>query len=174
VNIALFPEHPDKVELCLFDAQGRREIKRVSLSEHTDQVWHGYLPDARPRLLYGYRVGGPCDPARGHPLQCGKLLLDPYAKSIVGPFRWSDAHFGYRLSSKRADLAFDRSDNARGMLKCQEIDPAFTWGENRRLNSRWQDTIIYELHVKGFTMKDPEVPPQYRGIYADIQPSLTR
>ena|GEM_PF-6991336 len=87
VNFALFSEHADKVELCLFDTQARREIERVSLSEHTDQVWHGYLPDASPRLLYGYRVGGPCEPARGHCFNANKLLLDPYAKSIVGPFR---------------------------------------------------------------------------------------
>ncbi|MGH8643626.1 MAG: glycogen debranching protein GlgX [Gammaproteobacteria bacterium] len=168
VNFALFSEHAEKVELCLFDAQVRREVDRVSLRERTDQVFHGYLPDARPGLIYGYRVHGPYDPTRGHRFNPNKLLLDPYAKSVVGALRWSDAHFGYRLASQRADLAFDRSDNARGMLKCQVIDSAFTWGEDRRLNTPWHDTIIYELHVKGFTMQHPEVPPQYRGTYAGL------
>ena len=168
VNFALFSEHAEKVELCLFDEKARREIQRVTLLEQTDLVWHGYLPEARPGLLYGYRVYGPYKPEDGHRFNPNKLLLDPYAKEIQSTLRWSDTHFGYKINSNRADLSFDRSDNARGMLKCRVIDPAFTWGDDRPPNTPWHDTIIYELHVKGFTQQHPEVPPRLRGTYAAL------
>src|SRR5688572_28886908 len=112
VNFALFSEHAEKVELCLFDAQGRCEIERIVLRECTDQVWHCYLPDARPGLTYGYRVHGPYKPEEGHRFNPNKLLLDPYAKDIVGTLRWSDAHFGYRIGSRNGDLSLDRRDSA--------------------------------------------------------------
>jgi len=168
VNFALFSEHAEKVELCLFDAKGRHEIQRIQLLEQTDRVWHGYLPEARPGLLYGYRVYGPYKPEEGHRFNPNKLLLDPYAKDIHGTVRWSDAHFGYKINSNRADLSFDRSDNARGMPKCRVIDPAFTWGDDRPPNTPWHETVIYELHVKGFTQQHPEVPPWLRGTYAGL------
>jgi len=168
VNFALFSAHAEKVELCLFDASGAREIDRVTLPECTDEVWHGYLPDARPGLLYGYRVHGPYDPSRGHRFNPHKLLLDPYAKALVGHLRWSDAHFGYRVGSNREDLSFDRRDNARGMPKCRVIDPAFTWGSDRRPQTPWTDTIIYEAHVRGLTKLHPDVPVPLRGTFAGL------
>jgi isoamylase len=168
VNFAIFSEHADRVELCLLDPKGRREAQRIQLREQTDQVWHGYLPEARPGLLYGYRVYGPYDPERGHRFNPYKLLLDPYAKAIVGSLRWSDAHFGYRIGAERADLSFDRRDNAFGMPKCQVIDSAFTWGEDRPPGTPWHETVIYELHVKGFTVRHPEIAPGLRGTYAGL------
>ena len=168
VNFALFSEHAERVELCLFDAAGRREIHRQAVREHTDQVWHCYLPEARPGQLYGYRVHGPYRPEEGHRFNPHKLLLDPYAKSLVGGLRWSDALFGYTIGHRRADLSFDRRDSARGMPKCKVIDPAFTWGDDRRPNVAWSETVIYEAHVRGFTMLHPDVPPQLRGTYAGL------
>jgi glycogen operon protein len=168
VNFSLFSQHAEKVELCLFDARGRREVQRIALTEHTDQEWHCYLPEARPGLLYGYRVHGPYRPEHGHRFNPHKLLLDPYAKAIFGQINWSDAHFGYRRDSDREDLSFDRRDSARGMPKCRVIDSAFTWGDDRRPNTPWHRTVIYETHVKGFTARHPEVPPALRGTYAGL------
>jgi isoamylase len=168
VNFALFSEHAEGVELCLFDSRGRRELQRVRLREQTDQVWHCYLPEARPGELYGYRVYGPYQPQHGHRFNANKLVLDPYAKSLVGPLAWSDAHFGYRIGSQRSDLSFDRRNNALGVPKCQVIDPAFSWGDDKHPRTPWHDTIIYEMHVRGFSMQHPDVPPQYRGTYAAL------
>jgi glycogen operon protein len=168
VNFSLFSPNADKVELCIFDDSGRRELQRIELVERTDEVWHAYLPEARPGLLYGYRVYGPYAPEQGHRFNPNKLLIEPYAKHIQGPLRWSDAHFGYRIGHRREDLSFDRRDSAPGMPKCRVIDPAFTWGEDRRPRVPWSDTIIYELHVRGFTMHHPEVPPALRGSYAGL------
>jgi isoamylase len=168
VNFALFSEHAEGVELCLFDDRGRRELQRIPLHEQTDQVWHCYLPEARPGQLYGYRVSGPYQPQHGHRFNPQKLLLDPYAKAIVGSLAWSDAHFGYRIGSQRADLSQDRRNNASGMPKCQVIDPAFSWGNDRSPRTPWHDTIIYEMHVRGFTKLNSQVPPQLRGTYAGL------
>ena len=168
VNFALFSENAERVELCIFDAIGRRELQRISLVERTDQVWHCYLPEARPGMIYGYRVHGPYRPQEGHRFNPHKLLLDPYAKNIVGSVRWSDALFGYTVGNKRGDLSFDRRDSAGGMPKCKVIDPAFTWGDDRRPSVPWHDMVVYELHVRGFTMQHPDVPPQLRGTYAGL------
>jgi isoamylase len=168
VNFALYSAHAERVELCLFDSTGMREIERIDLPECTDEIWHVFLPDARPGLLYGYRVHGPYDPANGHRFNAGKLLLDPYAKSLVGQIRWSDAHFGYRIGSPKADLSFDRRDNARGMPKCRVIDPAFTWGNERAPRTPWSETILYEAHVRGMTISHPDVPPGMRGTIAGL------
>ncbi|MDQ2858090.1 MAG: glycogen debranching protein GlgX [Candidatus Eremiobacteraeota bacterium] len=165
VNFALFSENAERVELCLFDQRGRRELHRLVLPAYTDAVWHGYLADARPGLRYGYRVYGPYDPARGHRFNPHKLLLDPYCKSLAGALRWSDAHFGYRIGAPRADLTFDRRDNASGVPKSVVVDTAFTWGDDRRPRTKWRDTIVYELHVRGFTMQFPGVPPPMRGTF---------
>src|ERR1700761_7605953 len=116
-NFAVFSAHAERVDLCLFDPSGRREIGRTPLPERTDEVWHGYLPNAQIGQLYGYRAYGPYDPSNGHRFNPHKLLLDPYAKSIAGDLKWSDALFGYRLQSARTDLSFDRRDSAPGMLK---------------------------------------------------------
>ncbi|MEO6836611.1 MAG: glycogen debranching protein GlgX, partial [Candidatus Tumulicola sp.] len=168
VNFALFSENAEKVDLCLFDPRGRREVARIALPEYTDSVWHGYLPDARPGLRYGYRVYGPYDPANGHRFNHHKLLLDPYAAMVTGGVVWSDVHFGYRVGSPRADLSFDRRDNAAGMPKCVVVDTAFTWDNDRRLHTRWHDLTVYEMHVRGYTIKHPGVPPELRGTFAGL------
>ena len=168
VNFAIFSEHAEKIELCLFDRRGNRELRRIVLPEYTDQVWHGYLPEASSGDVYGYRVYGPYDPPNGHRFNHHKLLLDPYAKRLLGALRWTDANFGYRVGSARADLSFDRRDNAAAMPKCVVVDTAFTWGNDRQLHTRWPDTIVYELHVRGFTMKHPGVPPELRGTFAGL------
>ena len=168
VNFALFSANAEKVELCTFDPRGRREIARVTLPEYTDEIWHGYLPDARPGLLYGYRVSGPYDPARGHRFNDHKLLIDPYAKALAGKLRWTDAQYGYRIGSQREDLSFDRRDNASGMPKCVVVEEAFTWGKDQRPAVPWTDTVFYELHVKGFTVLHPGVPPALRGTFAGL------
>ena len=168
VNFAIFSENATRVELCLFDPSGRRELQRIELRERTDLIWHCYLPEARPGLLYGYRVHGPYDPANGHRFNPNKLLIEPYAKDIVGPLRWNDAHFGYKIGSRREDLSFDRRDNAAGMPKCRVIDPAFTWGEDKSPNIPWSDMVVYELHVRGLTKNHPGIPPSLRGTYAGL------
>jgi glycogen operon protein len=161
----LFSANAEKVELCLFDAHGRRELERIVLPEYTDQVWHGYLPELRPGSLYGYRVYGPYAPESGHRFNANKLLIDPYAKQLYGAVAWSDAHYGYRIGSARGDLSFDRRDNASGMPKCVVVDSAFTWGDDRLLHLRWHDLIIYEMHVRGYTMRHPQVAPRFRGTF---------
>ena len=168
VNFALFSENAQRVELCLFDASGRKEIQRIELREQTDLIWHCYLPEARPGQLYGYRVHGPYNPAHGHRFNPNKLLIEPYAKDIVGSVCWSDALFGYRIGHRLEDMSFDRRDNAAGMPKCRVIDPAFTWGNDRSPNIPWTDMVIYELHVKGFTKNHPDVPKALRGTYAGL------
>ncbi len=168
VNFALFSEHAEKVELCLFDARGRRETDRIELREQTDLVWHCYLPGAKPGLLYGYRVHGPYQPQRGHRFNPNKLLLDPYAKGAAGRLRWSDAHFGYKIGAKQEDLSFDWRDSALVMPKCQVIDPTFDWEGDRPPDTAWNDTIIYELHVKGFTARHPDIPEPLRGTYSGL------
>jgi len=168
VNFALFSEHAEGVELCVFDPTGRRELQRIAVTERTDEIWHCYLPEARPGMLYGYRVRGPYRPEEGHRFNSHKLLLDPYARDIAGTLRWSDALFGYTIGNKRADLSLDRRDSASGMPKCKVIDRAFTWGDDRRPDVPWHDMVIYELHVRGFTMHHPGVPPPLRGTYAGL------
>ncbi len=168
VNFSLFSQHAEKVDLCIFDPKGRRITCCIEIRWQTDQVWHCYLPEARPGVLYGYRVHGPYDPERGHRFNPKKLLLDPYAKDIVGPLRWSDALFGYRVGHPLEDNSHDRRDSAAGMLKSKVIDSAFTWGDDRPLRTPWHDTIIYELHVKGFTCQHPDIPPQLRGTYLGL------
>jgi isoamylase len=168
VNFAIFSAHAEKIELCLFDRSGNREEARIVLPEYTDEIWHVYLPDARPNLLYGYRVYGPFDPSNGHRFNHNKLLLDPYAKALQGRVRWGDAVFSYRVGSPREDLSFDRRDNARNVPKCRVVEPAFTWGEDRRPQIPWEETIILELHVRGITIKHPDVAPAYRGTVAGL------
>jgi isoamylase len=168
VNFALFSAHATRVELCLYDPTGAKEIGRVDLPRYTDEVWHGYSPDVRPNALYGYRVHGPYDPNSGHRFNPNKLLLDPYAKGLNGTLRWSDAHFGYRVESSREDLSFDRRDSARGMPKCRVIDPAFTWGEPHRIRRPWSETIIYEAHVRSLTKMHPDIPEGARGTFAGL------
>jgi isoamylase len=168
VNFALFSENAERVELCLFDPSGKKEVERIEVRERTDRIWHCYLPYCRLGQLYGYRVHGPYDPGGGHRFNPNKLLLDPYAKATVGPLDWRYSHFGYRLGDEKEDLAFDERDNAAGMPKGRVVDTAFTWGDDRPPRTPWDETIIYELHVKGFTKLHPGIPPELRGTYAGL------
>jgi glycogen operon protein len=168
VNFALFAGDALLVELCLFDADGRNEIGRIALDECTDQVWHCYLPQARPGLVYGYRVHGPYEPALGLRFNPHKLVLDPYAKAITGTVRWHDALYGYTRGHEREDLSFDRRDSAPFMPKARVIETAFSWGADRRPDVPWNETVIYELNVRGFTMRHPDVPEAQRGTYAAL------
>ncbi|HEB79782.1 MAG TPA: glycogen debranching enzyme GlgX, partial [Rhodospirillales bacterium] len=168
VNFALFSENAEKVELCLFDPKGKKELERIELPEYTNQVWHGYLPDAVPGSLYGYRVHGPHDPKRGHRFNHHKLLIDPYAKGLSGKLVWHKANFGYRTESRKADLSFDKRDNARYVPKSMVIDTAFNWGGDRPPDVPWHESIIYEMHVAGMTARHPNVPPPLRGSFAGM------
>ncbi|MFN3077147.1 MAG: alpha-amylase family glycosyl hydrolase, partial [Alphaproteobacteria bacterium] len=168
VNFAIFSAHAEKVELCLFDSLGRREEDRIVLPEYTEQVWHGYLPDARPGLVYGYRVYGPYDPKRGHRFNGNKLLVDPYARNILGRMTWHSSNFGYRLDSVRQDLSFDRRDNARYMPKCVVTAPTFLWQDERRPGTSWADTVIYEAHVLGMTARHPQIPEAQRRTFSGL------
>ncbi|MGH6968127.1 MAG: glycogen debranching protein GlgX [Stellaceae bacterium] len=168
-NFALFSAHAEKVELCLFDTHGRREIDRLPLPENTNGVWHGHLPEAYPGLLYGYRVHGPYAPEHGHRFNPYKLLLDPYAHDIAGELHLTDAHFGYRVGSPRGDRSFDRRDNARAMPKCRLVEDNFHWGDDRPPHHPLCDSVIYELHVKGFTKRHTGIPEAIRGTFAALR-----
>ena len=175
VNFALFSAHATKVELCLFDASGRREIERIELPEYTNEIWHGYLPDAHPGQIYGYRVHGPYEPEAGHRFNPNKLLIDPYAKQLVGRLQWSESLFGYTIGSPDADLSFDTRDSAPFVPKCKILDPAFTWGEQQPVRVPWDRTVIYEAHLRGMSMRHPAVPEERRGTFAGMMnPELLR
>jgi isoamylase len=167
-NFALFSATAEKVELCLFDSHGRRETQRIALPEHTEDVWHGYFPDVAPGQLYGYRVHGPYDPERGLRFNPQKLLLDPYCKALAGRLVWSDAHFGYRTGSARGDLSFDRRDNARGMPKAVVTEEGPPSRNEGSMQIPWDETIIYEAHVKGMTKLRDDVPAEWRGTYRGL------
>ncbi|HEX7127969.1 MAG TPA: glycogen debranching protein GlgX [Thermodesulfobacteriota bacterium] len=168
VNFALFSENATGVELCLFEPGDTPKETRVWMPEYTDHVWHVYLPHVRPGQRYGYRVYGPYDPQRGHRFNPAKVVLDPYAKAIDGTIRWSDAMFGYTIGHPDGDLHRDERDNAADVPKCVVVDPAFTWGDDRPPRIPWNETIIYEAHVKGLTMRHPGVPDELRGTYAGL------
>jgi isoamylase len=168
VNFALFTAHATKVELCLFDDAGEKELDRIELPEYTDEVWHGYLPSAKPGTVYGYRVHGPYEPDGGHRFNPNKLLIDPYARQLVGELRWGPELFGYRLDHADKDKSFDKRDSAGLMQKCRVIDPAFTWGTSRKPETSWERTIFYEMHVKGFTRLHPLVAEAERGTFAGL------
>jgi glycogen operon protein len=175
VNFALFSESAEAVELCLFDsADATTEAKRILLPEYSDHVWHGYFPDLKPGQLYGYRVYGPWDPLNGHRFNPNKLLMDPYAKSVVRFEAWNEALFGYKLptpgrpASQDVDLIMDTRDSAPYAPLAAVVDDAFIWGDDRPPKTPWHKTIIYEAHVKGFTMRHPHVPDAIRGTYAAL------
>jgi isoamylase len=168
VNFAIFSRHADKVELCLFDDTGKRELQRIPLRERTDFVWHGYLPQLRPGQLYGYRIYGPYQPEEGHRFNPNKLLLDPYAKSIVGGIKWSDANFGYTIGHKKEDLSLDKRDSASHMPRCQVIDESFAWAGDRHPIVTSNERVIYEMHVGGYTKRHPDVPHPSQGKFAGL------
>ena len=163
-NFALFSANATKVEVCLFD--GEREVSRIELPEYTDQVFHGYIPDLGPGTFYGYRVYGPYEPDAGHRFNSSKLLLDPYARAHAGGLQWNPAIFGYKMETGD-DRTFDERDSAPFMPKCVVVDPDFDWaGEAGRQNVPWEQTIFYEVHVKGFTKRHLGIPQRLCGTYA--------
>jgi isoamylase len=168
VNFALFSANATQVELCLFDASGQREIERIVLPEYTDEVWHVFVPDLRPGAVYGYRVHGPYEPHAGHRFNPHKLLLDPYAKAHVGSLVWNPAVFGYTLGSADADLSFDERDSAPYVPRCRVVDQAFAWHHPLRERVARERTILYETHVRGYTIRHPGVPEDERGTFAGL------
>ena len=169
VNFALFSEKATSVDLCLFDnLDAPQENIRIPVTEQTDQVWHVFLPEVRPGQLYGYRVYGPYDPERGLRFNSSKLLIDPYAKAIAGQVNWADEMFGYAVGGAGEDLARDFREDAWGMPKAVVIDGDFDWRNDRRPGTPLHSTVIYEMHVKGFTRLCPDVPAELRGTYAGL------
>jgi isoamylase len=163
VNFALYSRHARSVDLCLFDATGPEE--RVRMPEQTDWVWHAYLPDVRPGQRYGYRVHGPFEPAAGHRFNANKLLLDPYARAIDGPFRLTPECFGYTFGDRLDDLSFNTADSAPHVPKGVVLDTSFTWGDDARPRTPWNRTVIYECHVKGMTALHAGIAAEARGTY---------
>ena len=169
VNFALFSEHATGVELCLFEsAEAETESVRIRFTEYTDHVWHAYLPEVLPGQLYGYRVSGSYEPQLGHRFNANKILLDPYAKGIGRNLNWADEVFGYRVGDPESDLAFDDRDSAAFAPLAVVVDPAFTWGNDQHPRTPWHKTILYELHVKGFTQLQQGLPERLRGTYAGL------
>ncbi|MBN9022809.1 MAG: hypothetical protein J0H08_12105, partial [Rhizobiales bacterium] len=164
-NFALFSAHAERVELCLFDESGSVETARITLPEYTNEIWHGYVPDVGPGTLYGYRVHGPFDPAAGHRFNPNKLLLDPYAREIVGDVAWSSAHFGYLADAEDKDLSFNEEDSGPVMPKGRIVDAAVDWSGDASPAIPWAKTIVYETHVKGFTQLQPAIPEALRGTF---------
>src|SRR5690348_17367809 len=171
VHFSLFSAHATAVELCLFDSEGAIEVDRASLPDTGNGMWCGYLQGAGPGTVYGYRVHGPYQPEKGHRFNPHKLLLDPYARSIVGHIRWSDAHYGYTIGHKREDLSFDRREDAAAMPRCQVIDPAFSWGDDRPPHHPCNERILYEMHVGGYTRRHPDVPEAMKGKFSGLTTS---
>lgn len=168
VNFAIFSAHATKVELCLFDSTGEVELERITLPEYTDEIWHGYLPNAHAGQIYGYRVYGPYEPEAGHRFNHNKLLIDPYAKQLVGKLEWSESLFGYTIGHPDGDLSFDERDSAPFVPKAKVVDPAFTWGNHHSFRVPADKTIIYEAHVRGISMLHPAVPKDLQGTFAGM------
>jgi glycogen operon protein len=168
-NFAIFSTHAERVELCLFDPKGKREVERITLPEYTDEIWHGYLPGVGPGALYGYRVHGPYAPEQGHRFNPNKLLLDPYARELIGDVKWAPAHYGYRMSAKEKDLSYSERDSAAVMPKCRVIDPEDQdWREDKRPQIPWGQTMFYETHVRGMTQLHPAIPQDLRGKFEGL------
>ena len=165
-NFALFSEHATRVELCLYDPTGKVEVQRLDLPKVEGGIWHGYLPGIGPGQAYGYRVHGPFAPVQGHRFNPAKLLLDPYAMELTGDLVWDDALFGYPVGGSDTDL--DDRDSAPFMPKCVVADPTFDWDAENSLSHAWEDTVIYEAHVKGLTQLHPDVPEADRGTFAGL------
>ncbi|MFP3546798.1 glycogen debranching protein GlgX [Rhizobium sp. SIMBA_035] len=169
VNFAIFSAHAERVELCLFDENGKVETDRITLPEFTNEVWHGYVPGLKSGTLYGYRVYGPYDPENGHRFNPNKLLLDPYARELVGDIQWGQEQFAYQMESEDKDLSYDETDSAQAMPKCRVIDTSDAdRKDGKRPQIPWSKTIFYETHVKGFTKLHPAVPEELRGTYEGL------
>jgi isoamylase len=168
VNFSLFSAHATGVEVCLFDATGEKELQRIALPEYTDEIWHGYLEGAGPGLVYGYRVHGPYEPEQGHRFNPNKLLLDPYARELIGDFQLDPACFGYTIGSPEEDLSFDERDSASFVPKAVVVDPGFDWRRSTMPRVPWDRTVFYELHVRGYTKLHPAVAERHRGTFAGL------
>jgi isoamylase len=167
VNFSVFSRVATRVEVCLYDPQHPgREIDRFDLPEVHGFNWHGYVPGLEAGTLYGLRVHGPFEPDNGHRCNPNKLLVDPYAKALWGEIDWRAPVLGYKAGDD--DLSFDDRDSAAGMPKSVVVSDAFDWEGDRRLDTPWRKTVIYELHVKGFTRRHPEIPEELRGTYAGL------
>ncbi len=171
VNFSLYSENATKVELCLYDARGKRETERIQLNEQTAFVWHGYVPGVQPGQLYGYRVHGPWEPQHGLRFNPAKLLIDPYAKAIAGRVDWEKPIYPYRFGGENADLNIDRRDSASGMPKGVVVSPYFDWEHDRPPRIELSDSVIYEMHVRGFSMLNQYIPQDLRGTYAGLASS---
>ena len=168
-NFAIFSEHADAVDLCLFDRDHPDvETSRVRMHERTDMVWHCYLPDVRPGSFYGYRVHGPWAPREGHRFNAAKLLIDPYAKAVSGELQWDEAVYGHATGIPDGDLVRDDRDSAPFVPRSVVEDPAFAWGDDRAPRVPWNRTVIYEAHARGLTMRHPGVPKELRGTYLGL------
>ena len=165
VNFAVFSAHAQAMALCLFDDTGTLEVSRLMLPAHTNDIWHGYLPGAAPGLIYGLRAHGPWRPDLGHRFNPHKLLLDPYARDVVGNFEWRDEHFG---AERQHPLHMDTRDNAAVALKARVVHDSFDWGDDQPPSVPLPDTVLYELHVKGFSKLNPQLPEALRGTYAGL------
>ncbi|HTL46445.1 MAG TPA: glycogen debranching protein GlgX [Verrucomicrobiae bacterium] len=168
VNFALFSEHATGVELCFFDSEHHAQSSRRFRLEATNFVWHGYVPGAKPGQIYGYRVHGPYEPENGLRFNPNKVLLDPYARAVTRFMLWKDEMFGYKIGDEAADLSFDERDSGPYVLLGVVVDNAFDWENDRAPKVPWHKTLIYELHVKGFTKLHPEIPENLRGTYAGL------
>ncbi|MBI2853746.1 MAG: glycogen debranching protein GlgX [Chloroflexi bacterium] len=169
VNFAVYSESAKRVDLCLFDpADSGRQVECVSLPEAEGFVWHAYLPEVRPGQLYGYRAHGPYVVEKGLRFNPAKLLIDPYAKAISGSVDWNAPVFGYQLGDPQADLTQNSEDDAQGMPKCVVVNPAFPWEDCPAPRVPLHDTVIYETHVKDFSMLNQQVAPQKRGTYSGL------
>ncbi|HEY4730416.1 MAG TPA: alpha-amylase family glycosyl hydrolase, partial [Myxococcales bacterium] len=163
-NFALFSEVATEVELCLVDSTGTEQ--RFPLPESTGYVWHGYLPAVEPGQRYGYRVHGPWEPEKG--LRCNphKLLIDPYARAIEGHPKWDEAVYPYRPGQD--DLVLNGADSGPFMPRSVVTNPYFDWSDDRAPKHPWHETVVYEVHVKGFTQRHPDVPEEHRGKYLGL------
>jgi isoamylase len=174
INFALFAEYATGVELCFFKGKDDEiEYEKIKLTERTHQVWHIYIPDAKPGQLYGYRIFGPYEPENGHRFNPNKLLLDPYAKSIAGRIDWHDALFGYEIGNPDEDLSYSELDSAPFIPKSVVIDQSFDWENEQPLRIPYHRSVIYEAHVKGFTIQHPDIPENIRGTYAALAHPVT-
>ncbi|RQH05677.1 glycogen debranching protein GlgX [Paraburkholderia dinghuensis] len=167
-NFAVFSANAWRIELCLFDRTGRKEYARYTLPECTDEVWHGYLPGAHPGTVYGLRAHGPYQPHAGHRFNPFKLLLDPYARRLVGRFRWSDTLYGFRAHSSRGDLSIERRDSAPAMPKAMVVSESFDWSHDVRPNVPWDKTVIYETHLRGISILRDDPRPHTHGTFAAL------
>ena len=174
VNFALYADNATGVELCLFNTPAdEAESAKIKITERSHQIWHCYVPDLKPGQLYGYRVHGPFEPQNGHRFNPKKLLIDPYAKAIAGTVNWSDAMFGYKMGDPEEDLSYSELDNMPFIPKCVVVDSNFNWEDDRAPRIAYNESIIYEAHVKGFTKLHPDIPEELRGTYAGMAHPVT-